>query len=340
MLRTLISSGLVALSGCSALEYESKDKNEAKPAESAELPKPDDSGLCDYGWDIKDGSCVHVEKATCEEGHAIGKYETGAACTEALVAADPDAENQPSWVPTDGVCLKVPPSKAADAFVNKAQCEAQLDQELTLYGPCGEGVATFVPDLDAALDGKTCFISPPDVVTLDKWDNPDGLKTCGELGLDPKSPAVCNQKGLKCYADDEQATTCSDESTQGTKVTFRRTYTCDHYEEAVGCAASSRTKKDGIHYLGSSERAALAAEILSVKPATYVYKPEARQPGGLQLGLIIEDQPGASALVTPSRQSVDLYKYLTALVVTVQEQQVEIEMLKRALEKSAAGGRP
>lgn len=340
MLRFTFLFGLISFAGCNVGDALDQDKANSSESESGETEALDDA--CEgapaqsAGWDAVDGSCVEKAQGSCGSEGKAAQFSTAAACTEAVLAAKPDAANEASWVAKDGVCIKIPPSKAADVATTKSQCEETLVGDVTLYGTCGEGVETFVPELEAGLEGKVCFISPPDSVTLEKWDeSAQNLKSCAELGWDVNASKACDQKGVKCYADDEQETSCSDEATAGKKVRFRRTYTCDHYPEAMGCAASSRKVKNEIHYLGSAERTQLAAEILSVKPATYVYRPEANQPVGRHLGFIIEDQPLSASFVGRSGKNVDLYKYLTALVVTVQQQQAEIDELRRALENAA-----
>jgi hypothetical protein len=71
--------------------------------------------------------------------------------------------------------------------------------------------------------------------------------------------------------------------------------------------------------------------LLSVKLASFKYK--LGDPSG-HLGFIIEDMPDGSPAVLGSRQRVDLYGYLSMAVAAIQQQQRQIDLLERRLERA------
>jgi hypothetical protein len=79
---------------------------------------------------------------------------------------------------------------------------------------------------------------------------------------------------------------------------------------------------------------------MSTRLATYRYKRPA--PLGMgpddapHLGFIIEDMPGGSAAVLPSRDRVDLYGYTSMTVASLQHQQREIDELRADLTRLRA----
>ncbi len=96
-------------------------------------------------------------------------------------------------------------------------------------------------------------------------------------------------------------------------------------------AVSRRAFKDDIDYVSSAEREDLARETLAIPLATYRYKTE---PTGdkRHLGFIIDDQPATSPAVASDATHVDLYGYTSMLVATVQEQQKQIDALKKRID--------
>ncbi len=100
-------------------------------------------------------------------------------------------------------------------------------------------------------------------------------------------------------------------------------------------AVSRREFKRDISYVTRDERAELANEALSTSLATYRYKNE---PEGQKrhLGFIIDDKPTSSPAVAGDQTHVDEYGYTSMLLAAVQEQQEQIDALKRELEKIRA----
>jgi hypothetical protein len=108
-------------------------------------------------------------------------------------------------------------------------------------------------------------------------------------------------------------------------------FRCDPPGNPCDTFVSRREFKTAIRYVDAQERAALAAEALSIPIASYAYKtdpPDARR----RLGFIIDDQPDPSFAVDGDRTHVDLYGYTSMLLATVQEQQRAIAELKQRVE--------
>jgi hypothetical protein len=100
------------------------------------------------------------------------------------------------------------------------------------------------------------------------------------------------------------------------------------YLECMNGAISRRELKTDIAYVDDAERALLADEALHTRLAEYRYKtdPESSQ---RHLGFIIDDMPNASRAVQADKTHVDLYGYTSMLLATVQEQQKQIDELKK-----------
>ena len=96
-------------------------------------------------------------------------------------------------------------------------------------------------------------------------------------------------------------------------------------------AVSKRAFKTDIEYVSTEERADLARETLSIPLATYRYKTEA-EGDKRHLGFIIDDQPVTSPAVAGDQTHVDQYGYTSMLLATVQEQQKQIDALKKHVE--------
>ena len=109
---------------------------------------------------------------------------------------------------------------------------------------------------------------------------------------------------------------------------------CTQSNDALTCdngTVSRRAFKKDIEYVNDSERAALADEALSISLARYRYKNEAAS-DKIHLGFIIDDQPDDSAAVASDGTHVDLYGYTSMLLATVQQQQKQIDELKKQVQ--------
>ena len=109
--------------------------------------------------------------------------------------------------------------------------------------------------------------------------------------------------------------------------------TCHGSPVSLTCddgSISRREFKKDISYIKSEERAELANEALSTSLARYHYRDE---PGEQKrhLGFIIDDQPGSSPAIASDETHVDEYGYTSMLLAAVQEQQRQIDELKREL---------
>jgi hypothetical protein len=97
------------------------------------------------------------------------------------------------------------------------------------------------------------------------------------------------------------------------------------------CPVSSRRAKKDIRYLSDENVAAMAAETLRLRLATYEYKAPPLA-GRRHLGFVIEDSPNVPA-VDRDGDMVDLYGYTSMLLATTQAQQKQIESLRKRVEE-------
>ena len=100
----------------------------------------------------------------------------------------------------------------------------------------------------------------------------------------------------------------------------------------ASCPASSASVKRDISYVDQDAAERLHDELMSVKLATYRYKVG---DDSAHLGFIIEDMPPGSPAVLASRDRVDLYGFVSMTVASVQQQQKEIDLLKREVARLA-----
>jgi hypothetical protein len=112
---------------------------------------------------------------------------------------------------------------------------------------------------------------------------------------------------------------------------------CDNHDPkgagGEGCPISTRSFKDDIAYLGENDLQALHDDALSVKLATYNYKPAVADPTQPHLGFIIEDQPESFA-VDRLHHRVDLYGYVSMAIAGMQIQEREIAALRAELDST------
>jgi hypothetical protein len=153
------------------------------------------------------------------------------------------------------------------------------------------------------------------------WEDPSG-DLCEDLGV---------IDGDLCVEGDEAcvltpAFTCASLDPSLRSSEYQMACRNEPYDDEQ-CPSSSRTVKRDIEYIAPSERKVLAQEVLDVKLARYHYRDPAKP--GEKLGFILEDHPNATF---SGDGRVDLYAYLSAVVAVTQEQQVEIERLKREIE--------
>ena len=174
-----------------------------------------------------------------------------------------------------------------------------------------------------SVDAAEC--TPPDTACTTPC--PPGtycLRASGPIGHDlgcTTIPASCNGTPscacmADCFCPAEGLNKCTQENDS---------LTCDN-----GTVSRRAFKKD-IEYVTDSEREELASEALSMSLARYRYKNESSSEK-THLGFIIDDQPDDSAAVASDATHVDLYGYTTMLLATVQEQQKQIDALKKQVQ--------
>jgi hypothetical protein len=118
---------------------------------------------------------------------------------------------------------------------------------------------------------------------------------------------------------------------------------CDCVDGAVSACACEfitstvRAKRD-VAYVDVAAEERLRAELLSIRLATYRYKPGFASGEGVHLGFIIEDMPaGSPAVASPAH--VDLYGFVSMAVATIKAQQRELDLLRKRLARLEATSR-
>lgn len=195
-----------------------------------------------------------------------------------------------------------------------------------VFAACGGKIATDVDSgVDGSKDASTEVCKPPHQACTDPC--PTGTvclrtsgPTPGELGC-TVMPADCNGVAtcdcMKCFCPDTGSDKCS--------VWGDGSLLCSNG------TISKRAFKADIEYVSSEERADLARETLAIPLATYRYKTEC-QDDKRHLGFIIDDQPVTSPAVAGDQTHVDQYGYTSMLLATVQEQQKQIDALRKEVE--------
>ena len=184
-----------------------------------------------------------------------------------------------------------------DAATSDSQTKDVIEVDAAECVPPGGTCATPCPAGTVCL--KASGPQPADLgcTTIPKACN--GAATC-----DCMKSCFCNSGVDKCVAQQDGSLLCNN----GT--------------------ISKRAFKTEIEYVSNEERADLARETLAIPLATYRYKTEA-EGDKRHLGFIIDDQPTTSPAVAGDQTHVDQYGYTSMLLATVQEQQKQIDALKK-----------
>ena len=153
--------------------------------------------------------------------------------------------------------------------------------------------------------------------------------TCG----DPSCGGYREKDGIDLCTDEMEGASCAEAMAVCDPVNdCNALLTCtdtDPTQQPGGCPRSRAEYKRDIRYVDELERQALASQILQTPLATYRYR---EAPERQHLGFIIEDvEPSAS--VDAERGLVDLYGYTSMAVAALQQQQQQMDELRREVEK-------
>lgn len=178
---------------------------------------------------------------------------------------------------------------------------------------CGDACANFNGDCpDGGCPANNVCVTKTAGVSTTHQCYP--LPTCGCSGK-----STCECVGA-CACGNEQ---CQQSSSTG----------------GINCLGpiSKREFKTDISYVDDAEREGLAEQALQTHLAEYRYKTE---PDGAKrhLGFIIDDMPPSSPAVGGDETHVDLYGYTSMLLATVQEQQKQIDELKKQVDQLGTRG--
>lgn len=208
-------------------------------------------------------------------------------------------------------------------------------------GRCGGGGGgDAAPPPADGCPGLGCFPNCPNGVLKDSsgcdtcqcaptWFTTCGYPVCGgpegdDAGAVDAGPA-CPAAGSPCSQVGE---TCGVASQANCGVTL---VCATDDPKRIGCPISSKKYKDDIEYVDGARLQQLHDEALSLRLATYRYKPQVDDPGPTHLGFLIEDNLQTPAVDT-THHRVDMYGYLSMVVAGMQVQEQEIAQLRRDLE--------
>lgn len=145
--------------------------------------------------------------------------------------------------------------------------------------------------------------------------------------------------GMRCSADKRNDfCVISDTQCVNGKLQSQVYLQCVHEGHEQKCPTSRRAAKEQIHYLADEERKQIADKILDLKLTTYRYKPGHGNSSEPQMGFIIDDVQQAP-FIMPNGDRVNLYGYISAAVITLQQQQAMIEQLQDRIHRLEAESR-
>ena len=183
--------------------------------------------------------------------------------------------------------------------------------------------------IEPVIDNENGDQDPADSLDaqLQYFEDPCGW-WCPTFCFDPGVTKVVHpecEPGNPCTKDGETCLYIESESGHPGYVTCRK----EQVKDPI-CPISKRAAKDQIKYLSREDQNKIVDEILNLKVTTYRYKSDFGDPKEPQMGFIIDDVPNASFLAK-DRRHVNLYAYISAAVLTIQQQQAAIDELKRKI---------
>jgi hypothetical protein len=175
------------------------------------------------------------------------------------------------------------------------------------------------PSIAAALLAVACSSTEPSPPR--QWYLTCGDPVCRGHVADPSVRACAGEQvGASCATPD---TRCDPQDACNRRLVCT---TEDPVAAPGGCPISRAAAKEGIVYLEPAQARDLRDELVAVRLATWRYRTDAA--GVRRLGFVIDDGVPAAA-VTPDGGHVDLYGYTSLAVAAVQDQQRQIDELKR-----------
>jgi hypothetical protein len=286
-------------------------------------PPPADGGGGTGGGAAGSSSAGHGGSSGGVGGHAspcpAEPVQDGAACTQAALTCewgdDVRGDTCRTVAACDGTHWQVTAPKCAP-LASVGACPADLGSA------CTEDTACTKPDGNACRctscrpTAPICFANASPT-----WFCPAPNTTAGCPPTPPNFGAACTVEGADCNYFSFECGVPDRVCTHGTFVPGQRS----------PCPVSSRRAKKDIRYLSDENVAAMAAETLRLRLATYEYKAPPLA-GRRHLGFVIEDSPNVPA-VDRDGDMVDLYGYTSMLLATTQAQQKQIESLRKRVEE-------
>lgn len=160
----------------------------------------------------------------------------------------------------------------------------------------------------------------------EQWYTTCGDPVCGGY-TKPDGVPLCTPEQIEGALCDVEGATCDPVSDCNALLTCA---SADPKMQEGGCPISRARFKTDIEYLAPADLERHAADLRSLKLATYRYR-EAPASDPPRLGIILEDNE-QGIWVDGRHDRVDLYGYASLAVATLQVQQRQIELLEAEIE--------
>ena len=144
----------------------------------------------------------------------------------------------------------------------------------------------------------------------------DGVPLCSDEGVVVGD--TCGEADASCDPEDgcNALLTCTNE---------------DPTQQTGGCPISLAEHKTEIRYLTPEQRESARTALLEMRLATWQYRGDLDD-GATHLGFLIDDVGAQSPAVRPDGGHVDLYGYTSLAVAAIQQQQAELEALRKEVQ--------
>jgi hypothetical protein len=222
---------------------------------------------------------------------------------------------------------------SVDAFnEHESMCAALWPACECAAGPTSTEDGGTVPDpasAEAACVEGLCQSRAPEAGPL-QWYTTCGDPVCGGY-TPPDGVPPCTQEQLEGDPCEVEGTTCDPMSDCNALLICA---TKDPKQNEGGCPISRAKFKTDIEYLAPADHAQYAADLQSLRLATYRYR-SAPADAPARLGIILEDNE-QGIWVDAQHDRVDLYGYASLAIATLQLQQRQIAALQAEVERLSA----
>lgn len=235
-------------------------------------------------------------------------------CCGSLVAIGVDAGTVDAFNEAEAMCAAKWPA-----------CECAQKPTAAEDGESTEDQAQIV----AACEGGLCQSQVPDAGPL-QWFTTCGDPVCSGY-TKPDGVPPCTAEQMEGNPCDVEGTTCDPVSDCNALLVCASK---DPKQNPGGCPISRAKFKTDIEYLGPADLERYAADLSSLRLATYRYRaaPTSAPP---RLGIVLEDNEHG-VWVDAAHDRVDLYGYASLAVAALQVQQRQIAELRAEVDRLSA----